>query len=275
MTYATLMVHLQPGRSNAAVLALTRQLADRFNAAVIGIAAMQPMQLNAGDGLMAGDVYELERNEIEREIGKAEMEFRRVMGPTVVDVGWRSESLMTSLADYMAREARSADLFVTAVDASDLYDNMRRVDTSDLILQAGRPVLLVPVSDEKPKVERILIGWKDTRETRRAVVDALPLLRGAKHVALVEVRTEEERSASDHRLADVAAWLQRHGVMAQCLSSPSTGDDATALFAIGQDQAIDLTVAGAYGHSRLREWVLGGVTRDLLTTGNRCALVSH
>ena len=100
-------------------------------------------------------------------------------------------------------------------------------------------------------------------------------MRNADHVTLVEVRNEEQRSVSERRLSDVSAWLKRHGVAAECLSSLSTGDDAASLFAIGQDHGIDLTVAGAYGHGRLREWVLGGVTRDLLVSANRCSLVSH
>lgn len=275
MTYATLMVHLQPGQSNAAVLASTRQLAARFNAAVIGIAVSQPMQWDISDGLVNADLYTLNRDEVAKEVKDAEAEFRSVLGPTVADPCWRSASLVTSLVDHVAREARSADLILTSLDTFSSFDTMRRVDTGDLIMQAGRPVLLVPTLAHEPPLERVMIGWKDTREARRAVVDALPLLRNATHVSLVEIRSEEERFASEWRLAEVAAWLKRHGVDADCLSAPSAGDDATALFALIQDRAIDVTVAGAYGHSRLREWVLGGVTRDLLLSANRCVLVSH
>ncbi|MFM9925223.1 universal stress protein [Variovorax sp. H27-G14] len=275
MTYATLMVHLQPGRSNVAVLAWARRLAGSFNAAVVGIAATQPMPMAVGDGLMAADLYELSRDEMTGEVGQAEAEFRSALAPTVTDLSWRSASLMTSLPDYMAREMRSADLLLTGVDASDYFDNMRRVDTTDLIMRAGRPVLLVPALAETPRMDRMMIGWKDTRETRRAVVDALPLLRMAAHVTLAEVRGEATRAEGDSRLADVAVWLARHGVDAECVSSPPGGDDATVLFALGQDRGIDITVAGAYGHSRLREWALGGVTRDLLVSGQRCSLVSH
>ncbi|MET0208854.1 MAG: universal stress protein [Burkholderiaceae bacterium] len=250
-------------------------MADRFSAAVIGIAATQPMLMDYGDGMTSAEVYELNRDQIAKEIEEVEAEFRRVLSPTVADLGWRSASIFTSLADYMAREARGADVVITGVDATSAFDNMRRVNTGDLIMQAGRPVLLVPTLADKPKLARMMIGWKDTRESRRAVVDALPLLRIATHVSLVEIRAEDERSASADRLADVAAWLKRHGVAAECHYAPSAGDDATALFALGEDHAIDLTVAGAYGHSRLREWVLGGVTRDLLVSVNRCSLVSH
>jgi nucleotide-binding universal stress UspA family protein len=76
-------------------------------------------------------------------------------------------------------------------------------------------------------------------------------------------------------LQDVVGWLKRHGIEANAVAAPSTGDDATGLKAIAQEQRVDLIVAGAYGHSRVREWVLGGVTRDLLLRGGPPALVSH
>ena len=277
MTYATLIVHLRPGRSNTAVLASARQLADRFGAAVIGIAATQPMQMDMGDGTTAVGVYALNRDEIEGEVRALEVEFRRALGAAVPDLRWRSASLLSSLPAYLAREARSADLLLTAIDASSYFDNMRRVDTGDLIMQAGRPVLLVPAATEPSRLERVMVAWKDSRETRRAVADALPLLRTATHVSLVEIRDGKDgRPEGEARLADVVAWLTRHGVaVVECVSSPSSGDDATALFALGQDRGIDLTVAGAYGHSRMREWVLGGVTRDLLVSADCCSFVSH
>ncbi len=77
------------------------------------------------------------------------------------------------------------------------------------------------------------------------------------------------------RLADVAGWLGKHGVAAECLGTESTGDDPKRLNAIADEQEADLIVAGAYGHSRLREWALGGVTRTLLGQAGRAAFVSH
>jgi nucleotide-binding universal stress UspA family protein len=76
-------------------------------------------------------------------------------------------------------------------------------------------------------------------------------------------------------LEEVAGWLGRHGVKAEGRASLSTGEDADRLYAIAKEQGADVVVAGAYGHSRLREWVLGGVTRDLLLRADICALVSH
>ena len=94
-------------------------------------------------------------------------------------------------------------------------------------------------------------------------------------MTVVEMAAEDELPAACARLKDVIGWLKRHGVVAESIASPSSIDDANVLYAIAHDRGADVIVAGAYGHSRLREWVLGGVTRDLLLSANRCSLVSH
>ena len=275
MTYGTLMVHLELGRSNASLLQIAGDLAERFHASVIGIAACQPMQIVYGDGFISGDIYEQDRQELDKEMKAAEAEFRSALQTRAVTLEWRSTVMFTLLSDYLAREARSADLVITGIASGDLFDSSRSVNTGDLVMRAGRPVLVVPAAAGKVKLDRIVVGWKDTREARRAVSDALPLLKGASHVAVVEIAVEEELAAARTQIEDVAGWLNRHGIKAECLTSPSTGDDATALYAMAQDQGADVIVAGAYGHSRLREWALGGVTRDLLLRANWCSLLSH
>ena len=143
-------------------------------------------------------------------------------------------------------------------------------------LELGRPNDgLLNIAGDVCECNCALVAWKDTRETRRNISDALPLLKHAAAVTVVEIATDADLGGARRRVADVVAWLSRHGVTTEGLAQLSTGDDATALYALGQDSGADVVVAGAYGHSRLREWVLGGVTRDLLLSANRCALVSH
>jgi nucleotide-binding universal stress UspA family protein len=277
VTYATLMVHLELGHSNAGLLQITGDLAERFHAGVIGIAACQPMQIvyAEGAGYVSGELIEQDREEIEKEIKEAEVEFRSSLQTRVGTLEWRSTVMFASLSDYLAREARSADLVITGVASGALIDASRRVNMGDLVMQVGRPILIVPAAADKLKLERVVIGWKDTREARGATFDALPLLKKAAHVAVVEIATADELAAARRNLEDVVGWLKRHGVVAESLASPSTGDDVTRLNAIVHEQGADVIVAGAYGHSRLREWVLGGVTRDLLLRADRCSLVSH
>ena len=179
------------------------------------------------------------------------------------------------MLDFLAREARAADLMLTGVARGDAFDSSRAVNTGELVLRVGRPVLVVPLAARELRLERVLVAWKDTRESRRAIVDALPLLQQARRVTLGTVAEEGDLAITRARLADVGRWLARHGVVAEQVAAPAIGDDADALWVLAQDLGADLIVAGAYGHSRLREWVLGGVTKNLLLSKDRYSLVSH
>ncbi len=277
MSYATLMVHLELGRSNAALLNVAADLAERSQASVIGIATCQPLMATALAGAyVSGEAVELDRVEIESEARDAQSEFRTLLDGRVADLEWRCMEMATPLADYLAREARGVDVILTAPDrGGSLLPDTRRVNISDLVMQVGRPVIVVPTHVTGLQPERVLVAWKDSREARRAALDALPLLEMAGHVTVVEVAKEEDEAAAGRRLTDVAAWLKRHGILAETLVAPSTGDDVAALAAVARAQHADVVVAGAYGHGRLREWAFGGVTADLLLDPVRCTMLSH
>ena len=275
MGYRTLMVHLEIGRSNSHLLKIAGELADRFDASLIGIAACQPMQMVYGDGYIPGDVIEQSRAQMTAEIKQAEDEFRRTFKARTGTSDWRSTVMYGALPDYIACEARSADLVITGVATGDFFDASRSVNTGDLIMQVGRPVLIVPGTVDTLTLERMLVCWKDTRESRRAIRDALPLLKKASRVTVVEIAAEERLPEARTRLADVVGWLKQHGVTAEPIAAPSIDGDASALYAIAQEHNSDVIVAGAYGHSRMREWAFGGVTSDLLLDATRCSLVSH
>jgi nucleotide-binding universal stress UspA family protein len=267
MTYATLMVHLELGRTNSGLLKIAGDLAEQFHAAVIGIATCQPLQLiyTAGytPGYIPSSLIEQDREEAERKIAAAEKEFRDALSSRISRLEWRSTARFGSLA----QEARSADLIITCVD--------QPAEIGDLVMQVGRPVLVVPVTADKFNLNNIIVGWKDTGESRRAVSDALPFLEAAAKVTVVDIAAEDDLPNARKHLSDVVAWLERHGIVAEALALASDGDDAAGLDTVARDLRADLIVAGAYGHSRVREWVLGGVTRDLLLRADRCSLISH
>lgn len=276
MTYATLMVHVELGRSNSDLLNIAGDLAARFRASLIGIAACQPIQDYYGDGFISGQILEENRAEIGKEADAAEAEFRALLAGRVDDLDWRFALTRGSIADYIAQETCNADLLITAPDRTgSLLDGTRHVSMGDLIMRAGRPVLVVPTGTTTLRPERVLLAWKDCREARRAAHDAIPLLDMASEVTVVEVASEAAMAEAGKRLDDVVGWLKRHGIAAEPLVVRSTGDDANAIARVAQERSIGIIVAGAYGHSRLREWVLGGVTADLLLGANRCSLLSH
>lgn len=276
MAYQTVMVHLRVGEPNEGVLKVAGDLAQRFSARVVGIAACRPIDLAYTDGFYAGEVLDQDRAEMEQELGAAEAEFRAALASRNLPLDWRCAITFALLPDYIAAEARCADLIVTAASRKrELFDGTRHVDTGDIVMQAGRPVLVVPKGVDQLAPQHAMVCWKDTREARRAIIDALPLLQAAARVSVIEIAPAEESAATRSRLNDVVAWLERHEIQATGLMPSVTHADSDILTAVLETQDTDLIVAGAYGHSRMREWAFGGVTRDLLLKSDRCTLLSH
>jgi nucleotide-binding universal stress UspA family protein len=142
-------------------------------------------------------------------------------------------------------------------------------------MRAGRPILIVPMGITGLGMRHVLVGWKESREARRAVADALPLLQAAGQVTVLEVTSQHEHTAAQARVKDVALWLQQHQVEAAGEAIVASGTEAGYLHAALLDRRCDLLVAGAYGHNRLSEWVFGGVTADVLLDPDFCVLISH
>ena len=274
MSYATLLVHMIVGRPNGTVLKVAGELAKLFGARTVGIAACQPVQFISGAEYNNGAVVGILQDELQKEIRATEAEYRAAFTSAHSALEWRSSDASLQLPDYIAREARCADLIITSAAPADRFDSSRHVNIGELIMRAGRPVLVVPHAGMSLPFQQVVVAWKDTREARRAIRDAMPLLKAAKDVRVVEISSDEDEPGALERVKDVTAWLESHGVKAMPLVSPPKGDDASCLDAILESREADLVVAGAYGHSRLREWVFGGVTDSLLRTG-RCALLSH
>jgi len=145
-----------------------------------------------------------------------------------------------------------------------------------LLLESGRPVLVIPPrSVVSMPMKRITIAWQPTREATRAVHDALPLLKGAERVDVLTIHDDgaADTDASGRRMVK---YLARHGVEAYPVSRPTLGQTvATAILQYTREMHAHLLVAGGYGHSRLREWALGGVTRELLIATDLPMLFGH
>jgi nucleotide-binding universal stress UspA family protein len=275
MTYASLLVHLQSGKSNFALLSAAGQMAERFDSYIIGIAMCQPMVMVSGDGMICGDVLADDQRQITRDLDKAQAEFRNTLREHGTRLEWRSGITIEPPASYLAEHARGADLIVTGSIPADTFGRSRAANSGSIVMEAGKPVFIVPPDAKRMGFDHALVAWKDTRECRRAAADALPLLKRIEHVTVLEIAAIDELDAAHARIQDVVTWLERHGVVAKIRIEPSSGGDVERLHAIADEENADVIVAGAYGHSRLREWVVGGVTRDLLLECKRSVLVSH
>jgi len=265
---AALMVHVDIEYDSEQRVELAIGLADRFQAALIGIAGC-----TLWPAFMAGDVGLTKCNQYDFQKVMVRFEQRgkklRAQGRSLRQIEWRTA--LETPGELLLREARAADLLVIG--------RRRSGDDADpgvIVLRAGRPVLLVPDTIGALPLRRAVVAWKDTRECRRAVRDALPFLQQAKEVLIVEIGENESQSQAKKNLADVAAYLVRHQVIvaAEVWRRPR-GPVAAELLHIVEEEKADLIVAGGYGHSRLGEWIFGGVTRELLTASPVCCMLSH
>lgn len=184
----------------------------------------------------------------------------------------RVDGTIGALASAAASAARLADLFIAS--APYRSDKGWDVLVEAVLFGSGRATLLVPTGTPAARpVHRILVAWRDTRDAARALAEALPFVAGTSRVDIVIVDPDE---ADEAPAAGVARHLARHGAKAEVKRVASDGRTvAQAILDEAQRGAIDLIVMGAYGHTRLREWVLGGVTRDILQSTTVPVLAAH
>ena len=239
-----------------------RALQDDFNSLLIGVAGW-PLRK-----------HEAERPQLDKILERLQRlgeTFRLSAGPNPGGVEWRSSTHFPS--EVIAGEARAADLVVIGREAlaGDVYHTY---DPGTVILAAGRPVLVVPRGLRRFQPSRVMIAWKDTREARRAVRDALPFLKEARSVSIAAVKPQGAENV-DKQVADVAQYLVRHHVsVGQQIETVAEGEEGPILLELAKEHAADLIVAGGYGRTRLREWIFGGVTRHLLRTSTVPCLFS-
>lgn len=270
MTYANIMVAVDLTDQGRNRVRLAAHLADGFHAGLIGVAADQPAYAVPPVGPTPASAYALEASSeiVLDDLKRAHALFTEVAG-TRSRIEWRS-NLDFSLP-FLIAQAAAADLILVG-RRTEPSTALFSVDPGDLIMRLGRPVLVVPPHVDTLDAKRVVVGWKDTREARRAVHDALPFLKRASEVVVVSI--DDGSGAADGQ--DVLGLIRAHGVHATAIEREAVGlTTCEALVEEATEQGANLIVTGAYGHGRLREWVFGGVTRDLLAGAPVCCLMSH
>jgi nucleotide-binding universal stress UspA family protein len=269
----TLLVHVQADEPGRRRLAAAAALARRLGATLIGLGAQAIPPIGADPmGMMQGPYIEAMEEVVAKQLEAAHDAFTRATQ------GLSTEWIRTELAptDAAALAAFAADLIVAGGAAPGTGDRYHWCDAGEVVLTAGRPVLVAPASDAELRARAALVAWKDTRESRRVLADAIPLLQLAERVRVVEVCEADEADDVRARLQVIAAWLGRHGVTADFAPLPARRlRVAEQLDAAAGEIDADLVVTGGYGHTRMGEWVFGGVTRDLLYGSHRFVLMSH
>jgi nucleotide-binding universal stress UspA family protein len=271
----TVLVNLRLDRSNSAVYRAIEILSRSLGVHVRGVVACRPMEIAYGAEFLVHELYLKDRDNIVASIAAVESTFRQEVQKYCQEVDWRMSLEVNSVADYLCLEARAADIIVVGSDDDPFLGGSRVASVGDVVLNAGRPVLVVPPDVSLTGFGRVIVCWKDTREARRAVADALRLLRAASDVLLVEIVDVVDRHPAELRLAEVSKWLARHGIESRGVAKIKVSDIATELLENASEFGAELIVAGAFGHSPLRERVLGGVTSRLLESTGCCLLMSH
>ena len=277
MTYASLLVAVDDGPESDSRLELACDLANAFNAHLTGLCAESiapPLYDPLMGGAMVGELLTAYRDAAEAEVEKARARFFEIVRARDVDAEWRGEVGFPDEA--LSRAARAADLVI--LGGRNTRAPYHAPDAADVLMRCGRPVLVTPPTRlRNPVGENALIAWKDCREARLAVAGAIPLLQRSRTVTLYAVRAdEEEAEPTGQELADIVRYLARREITAEPVFA--LGGDIPAGRQILNEalaRGAGLIVAGGYGHARLREWALGGVTRNLLEDSPVCLCLAH
>ena len=280
MAYRSILVHLDRSRACAGRVEAAIDLAGRSDAHLIGLypTAEYVMPSYAAAGLPV-EVIELQRRQALERAEEGLAAFRKTCERGGVSHEARLESCTDmDVPDVISLHLRYADLAVLGQPDPDDPESSGRSLLETVVLASGRPALIVPfIGTGKTLGETVMIAWDAGREAARAVADALPLLEAAHSVTVMVANGKS--STSNHGEepgADIATHLARHKVKVEvhhsAASNISVGDLLLSRMA---DEGTDLLVMGAYGHSRFRELVLGGVTRTILQHMTAPVLMSH
>ena len=281
MAYKSILVHLNNEGRVARLMGAAMQLALPANSHVTGLfvvpaaPAKSPLlpMISGGAIQSAIDAYRKAGESIRTAFDEA------TKGQPVV-AEWRlHQGKRTGYVEAVLDHARSADIVVAAQKESD-WDYADMFDVPDwLAMGCGRPVLIVPKAGALDSIgERIVVAWNNSRESARAVFDALPVLQKAQAVTILSVEeSAKPEVTSEIAGAEIGATLARHGVKVevQQVKPGARGDAGIELLAQVAAHRADLLVMGCFGRSRLREFVLGGASRHVLQNATVPVLMAH
>lgn len=276
MSYKTILVHIDPGKRCATRVDVAIRLAQKHNAHLVALHVTVPFE-PPGYVLaeMGPAIIEAHKHSTAAEIARTESEFIKQTSAA----GLRSAEWRTAIddpVDAMTLHARYADLVVIGQGEPSDGANIAVDFPARLVLAAGRPALILPSVGGFPTIgKRVLIAWNASREATRAVTDAIPLLQMAETVHVMSINPNPGEHGKVPG-ADIGLYLARHGVRVEVKADHGAEIDiGNELLSRAADLDADLIVMGGYGHSRLKEWVLGGATRTILESMTAPVLMSH
>ena len=278
MGYKTILVHCDASKTVAHHLDVAVDVAKRFDARLVGVHARPPFEAPfsfEGGSFPMDTFYRAYEDAASADEKAAAAAFEKSTKGKSLATEWRIANGFSD--DQLAVQSRYADLIVVGQAADDSPEIQADLPET-VALSTGRPVLVVPhIGVKKAPGKKIMLCWNASREAARAAADALPFLKAAEKVVVLVV---EPKSSSDGHGAepgaDVALWLSRHGVKVDVQREVAPDADIGAvILSRAADLDIDMIVMGVYGHSRVREFVMGGASRTLLQSMTVPVLMAH
>jgi len=278
MSYKTILVHCDASAKLAQRLDVAVDLAQRHGARLVGIHVQAPFDFPAfADGMMPmDDLFTSYEAAAKADHDAAQAAFEKAAKGTHLPTEWRL--VKGYVENELAVHARYADLLVVGQADPDAV-SMTPTDLPETAaLSSGRPTLVVPhIGVRSMPGKTVMLCWNASRESARAASDALPFLAAAEKVVVLVV--DPRSSACGHGAepgADVATWLARHGVKVTVQRDVAADADVgSVILSRAADHGVDLIVMGIYGHSRMREMILGGASRTLLSSMTASVLMGH
>ena len=277
MAYKTILVQIDDGKRCRARVELAIRLARRYDAHLIGLNALTltelPGYVLAGAG--GAPIIDVQKRLADEQAARAQATFREAASAAgLAAAEWRTTEL--DAVDAVALHGRYADLIVLGQPSAEDNSQVGSGFAEQVVLDAGRPVLMVPYAGDFAGIgKRILIGWNARREAIRAVTDAIPFLRQAEGVRVIVINPK----AAEHGAmpgSDIALYLARHDVRVEVyVDHAAEVDVGNEILSRAADFGADLIVMGAYGHSRMREIVMGGASRTIIDSMTVPVLLSH
>ena len=280
MGYKAILISLNEIGRVAELIAAAVTLARATGAHVSGLYVVPAVQVYPSVGFEAApQVFEGNRIYFKDHAEQVKQKFEEAMKREGLMHDFHQIDARTPvIADEVAAAGRSNDLIVLSATNPDEITGVERDFVEQVVMSAGRPVLVLPAKGAVAlSLAQIVVGWDGGREAARATFDALPLLLQSEKVRIVRVDPQKDPDLRGSVAgADVAETLARHGVKAAVQSYATGGmDEGQALLRCADDCGAGLIVMGAYGHSRLAEFIFGGATRFVLTRMARPVLMSH
>lgn len=281
MSYQTILVQFTDVESAEHILDAALGLAQKHKAFVVGVHVL-PQVVIPSPAVAAeawSSIYEVEHKRLTETGEKLEVLFSNACKKRKLKYEWRQDQATYSVADIIIRHALCADIVVLAQSDPDSETAAHQQEiTERVMLESGRPVLVIPYAGRFDVIgSHALVAWTPTREASRAAFDALPMLMDAEEVRVLTVNPSGQNGQTAVSTAtQFAVSLARHGVKANATHT-SSGEISVGneLLSRASDYGSDLLVMGGYGHSRFREVVFGGATREILMHMTVPVLMSH